>query len=497
MTGRAAAPAPRLISDSAVDRWHDTVDMLVLGFGCAGGCAAIEARRGGARVMVVERASAPGGSSALSGGVIYCGGGTAIQRACGFDDSAEAMRAYLMASTGDCPNVEKIDLYCRDSVAHFDWLVSLGIPFKASYWPHNYEPTTDDCLYYSGSEECAPFDRIAAPAPRGHTVQAEGSCMGGRVLMEALVDVALREGVEMLTDANCTALIAGADGAVVGAAVRHDGGTLHIRARGGVVIATGGFIMNREMVARLAPAASLTGPLGNPFDNGSGILLGEAAGGATANMHAAIYSCPVLNPPGLIRGILLNEHGQRFLPEDVNHKRIGEHSMLRQNGRIYLLVDSEIFEQPAGVRPIVATGETAEELEDEMGWSRGSIGATLDLYNRHARDGRDPLFGKKARFIKPLTAPPYAIFDCGIAATGVYYSFTLGGLDTAPTGEVLTADGRAVPGLYAVGRATTGLSAQSGGSSGLQLAEGTYFGRLAGRAVAAALRSRPVSHLSA
>lgn len=486
--------APRLIRDIAVLGWDDCVDVLVLGFGCAGGCAAIEARRSGARVMIVERSSAPGGSSALSGGVIYCGGGTAIQRACGFDDSVEAMRAYLMASTGDRPNAEKIDLYCRDSVAHFDWLGSLGIPFKASYWPHNYEPTTDDGLYYSGSEECAPFNRIAAPAPRGHTVQAEGSCMGGRVLMDTLVDVALREGVEVLTDANCIALIADGDGSIVGAAVRYDGKTRHIRARGGVVIATGGFIMNRDMVARVAPAASLTAPLGNPFDNGSGILLGEAAGGATANMHAAIYSCPVLNPPGLIRGILLNEHGQRFVPEDVNHKRIGEHAVLRQDGRIFLLVDSEVFEQPAGTRPIVATGDTIEELEDELGWPRGSIGATLDVYNRHARDGCDPLFGKMSRFVKPLTVPPYAVFDCGIAATGVYYSFTLGGLSTAVTGEVLTPEGRAISGLYAIGRATTGLSAQSGGSSGLQLAEGTYFGRLAGQAVAAALQLRTVLH---
>ncbi|MGH6780605.1 MAG: FAD-dependent oxidoreductase [Sphingomonadaceae bacterium] len=489
--------APSLIHDSAVPRWDDSVDVLVLGFGCAGGSAAIEARRSGARVMIVERSSAPGGSSALSGGVIYCGGGTAIQRACGFDDSVEAMRAYLMASTGGRPNAEKIDLYCRDSVAHFDWLVSLGIPFKASYWPHNYEPTTDDCLYYSGSEECAPFNHIASPAPRGHTVQAEGSCMGGRVMMDTLVAVALREGVEVLTDANCIALIADEGGSIVGAAVRHDGETRHIRARGGVVIATGGFIMNREMVARVAPAASLTAPLGNPFDNGSGILLGEAAGGATANMHAAIYSCPVLNPPGLIRGILLNEHGQRFIPEDVNHKRIGEHAVLRQDGRIFLLVDSEVFEQPAGTRPIVATGNTTEELEDELGWPRGSIGATLDVYNRHAQGGHDPLFGKKAKFVKPLTAPPYAVFDCGIEATGVYYSFTLGGLSTAPTGEVLTPEGRVIPGLYAIGRATTGLSAQSGGSSGLQLAEGTYFGRLAGQAAAAALQLRPAPHIPA
>lgn len=476
----------RLVPESAVTRWDDTFDVVVSGFGCAGACAAISAAQAGASVLVLERASGTGGTSALSGGVIYCGGGTDIQKACGFEDSVEAMRAYLMASTGPGPDEAKIDLYCTHSVDHFNWLVSLGVPFKPSYWPYNCEPWTDDCLYYSGSEACHPYSEIARPAPRGHTVMMEGSCTGGGLLMRVLADAATAAGVQVLLDANCTSLVTASDGRVVGVAVRVDGATRYIRARRGVIIATGGFIMNRPLVERHAPQAMRLGMLGNPWDDGSGILLGNAAGGALINMQAVSYTCPVLLPFGFIRGILVNERGQRFVNEDVNHKRIGELAVLQQEGRIYLVVDSDIFEQPERPLPIVATGETAEELEAELGWPRYSLEATLNVYNHHAAGGIDPLFHKRPEFLKPLTSPPYAVFDCSIDASGAYYSFTLGGLRTDPHGHVLSESGNAIPGLFAAGRATSCLSAQSCGTSGLQLGEGTFFGRLAGQAAARA-----------
>ena len=106
--------------------FDETFDVIVAGLGAAGACAAIEAGRAGARVLVVEKASFDGGTTSMSGGVIYCGGGTEIQRACGFQDSAEDMRAYLMAAGGPEPDAEKVELYSQMSVDHFDWLVDLG-----------------------------------------------------------------------------------------------------------------------------------------------------------------------------------------------------------------------------------------------------------------------------------------------------------------------------------------------------------------------------------
>jgi len=98
----------KLVTVADVARWDREVDVLVAGLGCAGAAAAIEAARAGADVLVVERASGGGGTSAMSGGVIYLGGGTDLQRACGFEDSAEQMYAYLAASCGDAPDLDKL-----------------------------------------------------------------------------------------------------------------------------------------------------------------------------------------------------------------------------------------------------------------------------------------------------------------------------------------------------------------------------------------------------
>ncbi len=106
----------------------------------------------------------------------------------------------------------------------------------------------------------------------------------------------------------------------------------------------------------------------------------------------------------------------------------------------------------------------------------------MALYNRHAREGRDPLFEKGPDYLTPLERPPFGAIDCSVGQA-IYAAFTLGGLHTRSGGEVLDPDGDPVPGLYAAGRSTSGVSAQ-GYSSGISLADGTFFGREAGRSAA-------------
>ena len=113
---------------------EESYDVVVVGFGIAGGCAALEAARAGARVLVLERAAVHGGTSAMSGGHFYLGGGTAVQQATGHEDSAEEMRAYLTAVSLE-PEPDKIRAYCQGSAAHLDWLESLGFEFERSFYP--------------------------------------------------------------------------------------------------------------------------------------------------------------------------------------------------------------------------------------------------------------------------------------------------------------------------------------------------------------------------
>ena len=109
-------------------------DVVVVGFGIAGGCAALEAAAPGPRVLLLERAAVHGGTSRMSGGHFYLGGGTAVQKATGHDDSVEEMFKYLTA-TSKHPEPDKIRDYCEGSVEHFDWLEALGFEFERSYYP--------------------------------------------------------------------------------------------------------------------------------------------------------------------------------------------------------------------------------------------------------------------------------------------------------------------------------------------------------------------------
>ena len=121
--------------------------------------------------------------------------------------------------------------------------------------------------------------------------------------------------------------------------------------------------------------------------------------------------------------------------------------------------------------------ETWEELEAALELPEGSLVSTMELYNRHAAQGEDPIFHKRSSLVRPLSKPPFGALDVTVEGS-IYAAFTLGGLHTRPSGEVLRSDGSAIAGLYAAGRTTSGVSA-FGYVSGASLADGMIFGRMA------------------
>tara|TARA_R110002072_G_scaffold148907_2_gene296552 strand:- start:370 stop:798 length:429 start_codon:yes stop_codon:yes gene_type:complete len=141
-----------------------------------------------------------------------------------------------------------------------------------------------------------------------------------------------------------------------------------------------------------------------------------------------------------------------------------------------------------GGYPVAGTGENIDELESELALPRGALSTTLDTYNRHARAGEDPQCHKHAKYLTPLDQPPYAAFDLTVGNGGIFATMTFGGLDTLPTGEVLSPDKTILPGLYAAGRNSAGLPrCAEGYSSGMSIGDATFFGRLAG--LSAAMRT--------
>ena len=463
--------------------WDEEVDVLVIGLGVAGAAAALEASSLGADTLVLERAGAGGGTSAMSGGVVYLGGGTGLQKACGFEDSAEEMFKYLMASTGLSPDEAKIRLYCEGSVDHYDWLCAQGVPFKQTYYHGTSgEPPTDDGLVWSGAENVHPFREIARPAPRGHVPQVEHQ--GGPLLMEKLCAAVDASPARVAANHRCTALYQNSDGTIEGVAARCFGEERRIRARGGIILTTGGFVLNDEMLLNHAPLALRCGMrVAATGDDGSGIRLGVAAGAATIHMDAISISLPITQPWTLKRGILVNRQGQRFINEDTYYGRLGEAALLHQDGHAFLVVDDGTFEKPEYMEAIAGVGESPEELEKALELPAGSLQSTLDLYNRHAENGSDPLFHKSADYLERLDRPPYGAFDC-TTEKALYAVFTLGGLQTDTEGRVLDPEGDPLGGLFAAGRSTSGI-AVGGYSSGLSLGDGSFFGRRAGRTAAA------------
>ncbi|GAB3629313.1 Urocanate reductase [Pandoraea terrae] len=471
---------------SQVKQWDIEADVLIVGFGAAGACAAIEASRAGASVVLFEAASGNGGTSALSGGEIYLGGngGTPAQRAAGFTDETGDLFRYLMMAGGPDADEAKARLYAEESLSHYEWLVAQGVPYKNTFVPGKLvEPATDDCLIWSGSEQAWPFSEQAKPCPRGHTPQWTG-WGGGRLLMDILAARVEELKVDVRYDSRVLALVADDANRVHGLVVRSDGVTRFARARNGVILCAGGFVMNRDMVRKHAPHLMRSDdPIGTPGDDGTGIRLGMSVGGAAIHMNEAFSSLPFYAPESLVKGIIVNERGQRFINEDAYHGRIGHHILQQLGDRIYLLVDSETYEPPIELLRvgIAAAGDTWEEVEQDLGMTAGTLTHTVETYNHHAAQGQDPLFHKAAAWLKPLTTGPFVALDCRIDYA-FYPHFTLGGLDTLPNGQVLTDQREPVPGLYAAGRTACGLPRWGGGySSGMSLADATFFGRQAGK----------------
>jgi len=503
---------------AALDRTDDlTADVVVVGFGAAGACAAIEAAEAGATVLVLDRFGG-GGATAISGGVVYAGGGTAQQRAAGVTDTPQAMYDYLRQEAGDAVSADTLRRFCDQSAAMVDWLAGLGVPFDARLCPYKTSyPTNRHYLYYSGSETA--FAEVSPPAPRGHRVYARGT--SGRVFAARLTAAARDRGVELREQTRAERLITDPDtGRVTGVECRtlraapawarlthrvlHRwsvkpgvylpglGRVLHRRAAGierrygrplrigaarGVVLSAGGFVFNRPMMREHAPDYRGGLRLGTPGDDGSGILLGVAAGGSTAFLDRVSIWRFLTPPSAMLGGLLVDRDGRHVCDETRYGAAIGEAVLRSPGGRAWLLLDAPTVKQ--------CRSQVREQTLWFQRWqaywllTAGRVtGPTLPAVARRA--GVDPA-GLVATVGAWGGSPPYSMIDVSIRkrAAAPAPMLTLGGLRVdEETGQVL-----GVPGLYAAGRTAVGICSRSY-VSGLSLADCVFSGRRAGLSVA-------------
>ena len=466
---------------AAQGAWDRETDVVVVGTGTAGTPAAIEAARAGAQVLRLEKVEVVGGNMSHSQGIVYLGGGTQLQIDNGFEDTPEQMATYLEAFMSPWDDPEFITFYCQNSVDHYDWLVGEGVDFGTeAYLGKLITAPEGGGLNFCGNEANYPYSELTPPIPRGHCVNGYGAAMS--VALQASADA--EPNISTLVNAPVIGLISGDDGRVVGVVAEIDGQQEHILARKGVILASGGYEFNDEMLERtVAPWYGLN-PVGSAYrgNTGDGIRMAGAVGARLRNMDQTFTTIFAYPPDPKCQSVLVNQHGRRFLNEASYGAVLGREIVYGQNGIAWLLMDAAIAEevQAAGgnISEPFATADTVEELAAAIDVPVDFLLAEIDTYNANAEAGVDVLFQKPEQFLTPLLTAPFYAFNYGVS--GAVGFMTTGHVEINLDAQVVDQIGDPIPGLYAAGQGGCGLGRLQY-NSGIRLGEGSFFGRIAGQ----------------
>ena len=490
--------------DSTVD-----ADVVVVGAGGAGMTAAITAAAEGKSVVILESQSMVGGNSVRATGGMNAGK-TVYQDENEFGESAgvektlktaaekyadnetitalaktvsEQWAAYQANPTGYFDSVELMELdtmiggkgindpelvetLCANSADAIDWLDEHGI-------------TLHNVSSFGG----ASVKRIHRP------VNAEGKTVSvGSYMIPLLQENCEKAGVKMMLDTTATEILTDANGAAVGVkATGASGETVTVNAKA-VVLATGGFGANLDMVVKYKPELKGFMTTNAPGIQGQGIEMAQAIGAATVDMdQIQIHPTVEANTAALIteglRGdgaILINEEGQRFIDEVGTRDVVSAAEIAQTGSYSWLVVDQAMADASSVIQGYIkkgytVTGATYEELGKAMGVDAAAFAETMEKWNGYVEAKNDPDFGRTS-FANPLnTAPYYAVK----VTAGVHH--TMGGLKINANTEVLNEKGEVIPGLFAAGEVTGGVHGANrlGGNA---VADFTIFGRIAGAA---------------
>ena len=484
-------------------------DVVVVGAGGAGMTAAITAAAEGKSVVILESQSMVGGNSVRATGGMNAGK-TVYQDENEFGESAgvektlktaaekyadnetitalaktvsEQWAAYQANPTGYFDSVELMELdtmiggkgindpelvetLCANSADAIDWLDEHGI-------------TLHNVSSFGG----ASVKRIHRP------VNAEGKTVSvGSYMIPLLQENCEKAGVKMMLDTTATEILTDANGAAVGVkATGASGETVTVNAKA-VVLASGGFGANLDMVVKYKPELKGFMTTNAPGIQGQGIEMAQAIGAATVDMdQIQIHPTVEANTAALIteglRGdgaVLINAEGKRFIDEVGTRDVVSAAEIAQTGSYSWLVVDQAMVDASSVIQGYIkkgytVTGETYEELGKAMGVDAAAFAETMEKWNGYVEAKNDPDFGRTS-FANPLnTAPYYAVK----VTAGVHH--TMGGLKINANTEVLNEKGEVIPGLFAAGEVTGGVHGANrlGGNA---VADFTVFGRIAGAA---------------
>ena len=384
----------------------------------------------------------------------------------GYFDSVELMELDTMIGGKGINDPELVETLCANSADAIDWLDEHGI-------------TLHNVSSFGG----ASVKRIHRP------VNAEGKTVSvGSYMIPLLQENCEKAGVKMMLDTTATEILTDANGAAVGVkATGASGETVTVNAKA-VVLATGGFGANLDMVVKYKPELKGFMTTNAPGIQGQGIEMAQAIGAATVDMdQIQIHPTVEANTAALIteglRGdgaVLINAEGKRFIDEVGTRDVVSAAEIAQTGSYSWLVVDQAMVDASSVIQGYIkkgytVTGETYEELGKAMGVDAAAFAETMEKWNGYVEAKNDPDFGRTS-FANPLnTAPYYAVK----VTAGVHH--TMGGLKINANTEVLNEKGEVIPGLFAAGEVTGGVHGANrlGGNA---VADFTVFGRIAGAA---------------
>lgn len=537
--------APLRVTDVDSVEWGQTTDILIVGLGGAGVCAALEAAENkSAHVMAVDLFSG-GGATAISGGVYY-GGATEHQKSAGYEDTPDEMFKYLKQETLGVISEETLQSFCRDSDENLRWLEHHGVEFSSALSPIKTSyPSDDYFLYYSGNELQPAYAQHAKSAPRGHRVKGRG--LSGKNLFAPLLNAALKKGIEISPFSEVTRFVIGSNGDIAGVEIRSvpiqsraarrlkklenkyggmitrlfagrakrlslaayrildaEGELSYVKVNDRVILCAGGFVSNREMIQHHAPKFIGAMALGSIGCNGSGIVLGQSVGGQVDRLdHVSTWR--QINPPAaLAQGVIVNSDGCRIVSEDSYGAKIGQSIVDQDDDRAWVILDRKLRWQavkqalpsrgtlfqlqgaPALMGLFFGTlkAKSLGQLETKCGMQTGQLKATVEHYNDVVENQSPTGFLKHHDFQRDISNPPFYAMDISISSkTFPCPTITLGGLVVnEKTGQVINSNGEGIPKLFAAGRNAVGVASQYY-VSGLSIADCVFSGRRAARCI--------------
>lgn len=457
----------------------DHVDVIVVGGGLAGCAAALAAAEAGATVLQLEKLAATGGSTVLSAG-LSAFAGTAEQKAQGIDDSVELLRRDILETGLQISDPALVEVYCREQLPTYHWLKAHGVSY--------------------GTVHAASGQSV----PRSHPTNT-------RRMLDLLLSRTAELGVQLVTGVTVERLERddSGGGRVTGIRVSVGGHPARIHC-GAVVLATGGFSQNPELLTRFAPQMERAVRGGGPGSTGDGLLMAWQLGaGVIDTPHIkgtyGIYPHAVDAEKGsgvlaVYKGaIAINANGARFVDESLPYKVLGDASLRQAGGWTYQVFDAAIMAQSDDEVPIydlagreraglLVKADTLAELAQRLGLPVSEFQNTVERYNAACRGDHDDDFGRGhlsggVGVPQPIEQAPFFAH----ASTAVVLA-TYCGLTVTAEMEVLDVFGEPISGLFAAGELIGGFHG-GGYMTGTSIGKAGIFGRVAGTAAAAMTRS--------